>query len=233
MGENSTGKTSFLALLRALDNLTHGAIPDFKRPPYNLGSFDEIAHYRGGRGGRAETFCVDVVALPVISDNQGEWKLAVRFAKDTKGTAPMLVYHRVSLGGKGKEEHTWITVDFKSSFIKVGTKRGMWDVSENYNFQHNILQRSVMSSPGWILVALAAVESPSQLINRCKTEEGSPGITGEDMQDLRSLQYEAFKRDALPHVFASAPVRSQPRRTYDPARSDSDPEGHGGRKALA
>ena len=28
-------------------------VPDFKDAPYDLGSFDEIAHYRGGRGGRA------------------------------------------------------------------------------------------------------------------------------------------------------------------------------------
>ena len=29
---------------------------DFKKDPYDLGSFYEIAHYRGGRGGRATTF---------------------------------------------------------------------------------------------------------------------------------------------------------------------------------
>ena len=225
VGENSTGKTSFLALLRALDDLAHNTISDFKRPPYDLGSFDEIVHYRGGRGGREEAFSAEVAALPVIPGSKDEWKLAVRFAKDTKVTAPMPVYHHVSLGDKGEKEGTRIAVDFESQSIKIGTKRGMWDVSKNYTFQHNILQRSILPSPGWILVALAAAESSPQLINRCKAEEGSPDITAEDMQDLRSLQYEAFKRDALPHVFASAPVRSQPRRTYDPARSDSDPEG--------
>ena len=29
-------------------------VPDFKEEPYDLGSFAEIAHHRGGRGGRAD-----------------------------------------------------------------------------------------------------------------------------------------------------------------------------------
>ena len=229
VGENSTGKTSFLALLRALDALNHNAIPDFKRPPYDLGSFDEIVHYRGGRGGqggREEAFSAEVAALPVIPGSKDEWKLAVRFAKDTKGTAPMPVYHRVSLGDKGEKEGTRIAVDFESQSIKIGTKRGMWDVSKNHHFQDSMLQHSTMPSPIFIMIVLFTSGNLSQFINMYKPEDGSPGITGEDIQDLHPLQREVFERDHLPHVFASAPVRSQLRRTYDPARSDSDPEGH-------
>ena len=226
VGENSTGKTSFLALLRALDDFAHNTVPDFKRPPYDLGSFDEIAHYRGGRGGRAETFSVEVAALPVIPDSQDEWKLAVRFGKDTKGTAPMPVYQCVSSGAKGEKEGTWIAIDSESQSIKVGTKRGIWDVSNDHSFQRSMLQRSTIPSPIFVLLVLSTTESLSQLINMYKPEEGSPGIIGEDIQNLHSLQREVFERDNLPRVFPSAPIRSQPRRTYDPARSNSDPEGH-------
>ena len=57
IGENSTGKTSFLALMRVLWDVAYlGRFPDFKEPPYDLGIFDEIAHFRGGRGGRATEF---------------------------------------------------------------------------------------------------------------------------------------------------------------------------------
>ena len=57
VGENSTGKTSFMAMIRALWDVAYRLTdPDFKEEPYDLGSFDEIAHHRGGRGGRAETF---------------------------------------------------------------------------------------------------------------------------------------------------------------------------------
>ena len=44
VGENSTGKTSFLALIRALwDVAVREAVLDFKEYPYDLGSFREIA----------------------------------------------------------------------------------------------------------------------------------------------------------------------------------------------
>ena len=51
VGENSTGKTSFLAMIRAMRELafSHDG-PDFKKEPYDLGSFDEIAHYMRRQG---------------------------------------------------------------------------------------------------------------------------------------------------------------------------------------
>ena len=49
VGENSTGKTSFLAVIRILSDMAYSfRNPDFKEDPYDLGSFDEIAHHRGG-----------------------------------------------------------------------------------------------------------------------------------------------------------------------------------------
>ena len=63
---------TFLALLRALNDLAHNDIPNFKQPPYDLGSFDEIAHYRGGRGGRAEAFrAADGAAGPTACPGDG------------------------------------------------------------------------------------------------------------------------------------------------------------------
>ena len=57
VGENSTGKTSFLALIRAIWNLAYSyRMPDFKEEPYDLGSFDEIVHRRGGRDKQADVF---------------------------------------------------------------------------------------------------------------------------------------------------------------------------------
>lgn len=56
VGENSTGKTSFLAMIRALADIASGStVPYFKEEPYDLGSFEEIAHHRGGRGGKSRT----------------------------------------------------------------------------------------------------------------------------------------------------------------------------------
>ena len=57
VGENSTGKTSFQAAIRALQDCAwRGGLPDFKREPYDLGGFDEIAHFRSGKGGHVDSF---------------------------------------------------------------------------------------------------------------------------------------------------------------------------------
>ena len=57
VGDNSTGKTSFMAMIRVLWDMAYNLKdPNFKNEPYDLGSFDDIAHHRGRRGGRALTF---------------------------------------------------------------------------------------------------------------------------------------------------------------------------------
>ena len=50
---------------------------------------------------------------------------------------------------------------------------------------------------------------------------GAPAIELSDLQTLRRLS----RRRRRPRPFASAPVRSKPRRTYDPSRLTPDPEG--------
>jgi len=55
VGENSAGKTSFLAGLRyLLESLRRQAPNPFNRDPYFLGGFDQIAHFTGGEKGTSE-----------------------------------------------------------------------------------------------------------------------------------------------------------------------------------
>jgi predicted ATPase len=57
VGENSSGKTSFLAATRIVDQMRFaGGPPDFNAEPFLLGAYDELANYKGGRAGRAEAF---------------------------------------------------------------------------------------------------------------------------------------------------------------------------------
>lgn len=54
VGENSTGKTSFVAMIRALWDVAYGRrAPNFKEEPYDLGSFDELR--RNGEVSMEET----------------------------------------------------------------------------------------------------------------------------------------------------------------------------------
>ena len=57
VGENSTGKTSFLAILRALwEVAVNEVVPDFRREPYDLGAFSEIVYNDSSRGDQPDAF---------------------------------------------------------------------------------------------------------------------------------------------------------------------------------
>ena len=53
VGENSSGKSTFLASVAAVsDSQAFPGTAAFNEPPYDLGGYDTIATFKGGRGGR-------------------------------------------------------------------------------------------------------------------------------------------------------------------------------------
>ena len=116
VGDNSTGKTSFLALIRALWDVGVGnRVPDFKEAPYDLGSFEEIAHHRGGRTGHPDTFEAGFDA--------DAYHFAVTFGK--QGTAPVPM-RKVIKSGTLWIEQRW--EQDRLSSLRAGTARGAWDL---------------------------------------------------------------------------------------------------------
>ena len=206
VGDNSTGKTSFLAMIRALWEVAYrDAVPNFKEEPYDLGSFDEIAHFRGGRGGRATSFQAGFEIVPPRSrrtDKHGardenrarHWR--VSFSR--RGTAP-LPERRVS----NKKGDLW--VEHCQSTVRCGTSRREWTFDAPAE-----LAEGDQLPPLLLLTALF----------------GHPREVAE--QEQRAIA-QLVDSAAMPHrrrpLYAGAPVRSKPHRTYDPARVSRDPEG--------
>jgi len=59
VGENSSGKSTFLALVRLAWDLCQGISPlDLNEEPFRLGAYDQVASSRRGSGGRAQQFCI-------------------------------------------------------------------------------------------------------------------------------------------------------------------------------
>ena len=223
VGENSTGKTSFLAMIRALWDVAYGArIPDFKEDPYDLGSFDEIAHHRGGRAGRAESFEAgfsDSSRRPGDDHATHErYRFEVTFRK--KWTSPVPVRRRESRGADWIEEIA--DTNQSNNLVKVGTDRGTWELTvkdvsrqpdERYMYSLDIYVRTFLSRH------YQSEEEPF------KPQSGSPALNTQDRMRLRAL-YSLRRRLAKRQPFASAPVRSKPLRTYDPGLPISDSEGN-------
>ena len=240
VGENSTGKTSFMAMIRGLWDVAYGRqAPDFKKAPYDLGSFDEIAHYRGGRGGRAETFEAGFKVSPRsvrgkrrhTTPNAQPYLFEMAFKK--KGTVPIPVKMRLS------NQDAWVEslLEDQSWQISFGTSRGVgvWkspdvlrdrldaDLDPNYPiwlFDYYLRNRKMVGNQ----------ENETAPI----TFQGSELLTDKDWELInqlvrihrqRNFEYHRQHRQHRGQPYASAPVRSKPRRTYDPARWSPDSEG--------
>lgn len=103
VGENSSGKTSFLAGLNHLFALLNGSQIDLNTPPFELGSFRDIS-FRGPRGHVAKSFTYQYFS------EQGE--LATRDFEDDKGDSRLKGpsfeasdKQHLALGSKGLNLH--------------------------------------------------------------------------------------------------------------------------------
>ena len=217
VGENSTGKTSFLAMVRVLSDIaSRFRNPDFKEDPYDLGSFDEIAHNRGGRGRKAEQFEAGFTVKregrrPVLG------KFDFTFGKN--GSTPIPVRRYVAHGNNWIDE-SW--AEDAPYSLRVGTARGSWQVHvSDQRMAPSLVDRDVIIPPYYFL--MARLDSNHQDEMDFLPLEDSPPLNGEDREGLLELSHGHIH--VAERAFATAPVRSKPRRTYDPSRPTPDPEG--------
>ena len=214
VGENSTGKTSFMAMIRALWDIVYRfRIPDFKEEPYDLGSFDEIAHHRGAKGGRANIFEAEL-------EHDKRYRFEVTFKK--KGTIPVPVRRRLADG-----DTTWIEerLEARAYRIRFGTRRGTWEkqVPKDIRDQFSFFDAEPMWPPFYLYV-LGASDSQEER-NTFTSLSDSPAFNKKDRAAILQLAHSRSMTIGGKRPFASAPVRSKPRRTYDPSRPTPDPEG--------
>ncbi len=210
IGENSSGKTSFLAGLRELIELfNHQSGNAFNSEPYYLGSFEQIAHYRGGKAGRAKNFSLEINSVSELPPARNSSKSRVRDVRQrvtfSKGAAqPELTEYFVSI--KGISAH--VDMSGVKTKITVSTEDGQ------------LLNLTNARTPGSELVRrdISFLWYYLQDVLSQNREPGAATIDSNQMALLGSLisalqHNQNLNRD----VFASAPVRTQPRRIYTPS----------------
>ena len=236
VGENSAGKTSFMAMIQVLLDITYNSsAPNFKKSPYDLGSFDEIAHYRGGRGGRANTFkagfstCeIDFQARQQYSENN-VYRFDVEFGRGSS-TVPIPIYWCLSNHRAYIQVH--LSETDKSSLPRLcfGTSRGSWQTNlDTKEIHFRLFGGDPISLPNieFVFHHLLFFTDKKSKERKVETLKGAKKPTSEDFEKILELAHSfgPYGISQTGTVFASAPVRSKPHRTYDPAQLTRNPEG--------
>ncbi|MDE0579040.1 MAG: AAA family ATPase [bacterium] len=228
VGENSTGKTSLMAMVRALwDASIDERVPNFKEEPYDLGSFDEIIHRTGGRGSIEEHF---TAGFGINDQHEMTYDVEIEFG--SQQAAPVPIRRRISRGSY------WIDQSFDDHggyCIIAGSQNGKWSYNPS-DVDKSLLEHApinVILNHARLLMAFHRARDEN--ISRASTFdsiEDSPEMSEEDYSRLVDLlhmfPYRRHYRgnpNSSERPFASAPTRSQPRRTYNPARVVPDAEG--------
>ena len=231
VGENSTGKTSFLALIRALWDIAYEQrVPDFKEVPYDLGSFLEIAHHNDGHT-TPNSFMAGFgysCQHEEPDSNHPPHYFETSFEKSVTWAIPSRRCY--SQGETFVEE---LYDQGRVTAIRLGTTRGTWQRNlANNNGLTSVrgvlnLERDLLPIVYHLVPFLQHLVPFEQegLFQKSLPEPlaDSPAFAKQDAEAIGGLissQPLHWRR-----AFAGAPVRSKPRRTYDAAKPTPDPEG--------
>ena len=215
VGENGTGKTSFLALVRALVESAYGLrTPDFREPPYDLGVFGDIVHDRGSRNGRAKSFRGSFEARR-NGRRFGAHEYRITFEERAAFAAPS--EHRYGSGDLRFTE--------RSSHFVLETADGRWSGSRP-GPESFALEDRYRPPPWFVLNGMdPGVEGAAGSAVGFESAGEGDGRPGAEALDRISAMLRTFPKPRWVRPFCSAPVRTRPLRTYEPFKPTLDVEG--------
>ena len=205
VGPNSTGKTSFLALIRALwDVAFREVVPNFREHPYDLGSWDDIVYRPSVRQSGADSFTIGF-EYP-WPGNDIDKTLAFETAFASRQAAPFPTLQRCADDAIGLELHTDEQADLsKARYRMAGKPWKEWGDGIKLVPKRGLASFFDFSSG----LADPPLSVPRAAVN-----------------DANSLVFLLMRyRGSLNRPLSIAPVRSRPRRTYDPILLAQDAEG--------
>ena len=219
VGENSAGKTTFLASVRLLlESFIRSPQNPFNREPYYLGGFDQLAHYRGGVRGRAKRFCFELMIPASPEDSPPSALRGPR--RQMTATRHRFVFV------KGSPQPELTEYEFRAADTSVVlnltdkvTIKLMKDGTDIFEIKPKRLPPAQVIRKDLSYLRFVFDEISFGLGPELKAAEVEP-IAGELLSRFRESSKFVMRR-----VFASAPVRTQPLRTYTPSEIVASAEG--------
>ena len=207
VGENSTGKTSFLAAIRAAHDRTE---PNFNAEPFRLGSYDQIAN-SSGRPAERFTLGLEVeLDTPAFAENRS-------------------TRHDV------RAESSFVSCDEQPGASEFRASAGAYRLqltglqSEGPEISLCVGERVVLEGaiPTEFWVGQGPRRSNLDVVLNRMLHSAPPGgatLTDDEVDSFMVLTFWAFQ-EPFGRPYAFAPIRTSPRRTYDPGAEPRRPEG--------
>ena len=216
VGENSTGKTTFLGcygvLHRMFSQSYFDPALDFNEEPFPMGSFRDVVRSRRGPGRRIDEFELGLEVEPARG-GMPPHSLLVTFQE--KGSQPVV---------------SSLRFDFRSdSFLELQPAPGGGTA---FRIPSRTVEAPVPFGEAMLMMDF--------LMELATDRESIPGPFS-DLQPVadylrglfrrpeatagRRRRASPFRFPRLPELVPVAPLRSKPRRTYDPVRETASPEG--------
>ena len=224
IGENSTGKTAFLAAVRIASDISYsGHTIDFNERPFQLGSFNEIAHYKGGarragsdirdygRRASAPAWTPDTTKTDATGASSSPRRITHSAVFRRSGSHPVISSQSLRLG-----EHQ-LTVRLPPSTEQPILEYRVGDSTETIPLENLPIRPAAETAFDWSYALYVLIERPR------KETKDTTLITQEGLRDIAEQATRSIVWSRRP--ICIAPVRTTPLRTYDPVSDTPVPEG--------
>ncbi len=204
VGENSTGKTTALGCFHVLADYLQGESVDFNADPYSMGIFKDIV--RNSRK-KKKNFKLGFT----YKYNNESIQTTVELVEKDEGIEPTVNSVAIKLvNGE-------IVIQVENA-IKKEPRLDSFDEMQN---QYKIICGvDALNEP-----SLSFFLHPYFFINECKGEIAFQKYLDKISEKFEESIYRPWDVFKTLSVFSTSPVRSRPKRTYDPTREFDDPEG--------
>ena len=225
VGENSTGKSSFMASYIVMDQCFKKPNiedePDFNLEPFALGSFEDIAYSSGRSNENSSEFKIG------LSFGNGKknsiYKINVTFKRNYVSPHINKIVHKFESGKYIEFERTSGGTKINIPGQSAGFNLSLSSVHSFVNFvAKSVLESSSKPQSDSIIVSAAsylAGDSEELLDEIIQILNYLPQVSHKSMYNVFSLMPKLWE------VVAIAPIRSKPKRTYDPISESPNPEG--------
>ena len=217
VGENSTGKTTFLGCYRVFHQMFSmrgvSESPDFNEEPFAMGSFRDVVRSRRGPSDRIDELKIGLRVGRSPDDVMSPYELSFTFGE--RGLEPVISSLRFQFAPDA-------FLEMRSD--EDGTVFQIPDCTRKINGLSLVLGIFwLFDTSSWSRIS-GEFSNLEPIVDYLRCLSSRRGDTTRSCQRAIRWPGEVWLQN-LPELIPIAPLRSKPKRTYDPIRGFDSPEG--------